>query len=261
MKITVITVCYNAEKKIEETVRSVLDQTYTDIEYIVKDGHSTDNTLKILNELEKERPFQIYSEEDAGIYDAMNLAVGHATGNYIIFLNAGDIFMDCHVLEDLARMCKEKGSPNVLFGNIIFKEENGSQFIRNYSAICAKKQYYLSGDTICHQAIMACRESILEYPFNIGYSICADRDWLLKLIENRASFGYLDKIISICEVEGYSTNNQQLYEQETKRCIREHFPKGYYFYLIVDMAKRNSFLRKIMHFFGMTIFHSREVDG
>ena len=65
MKITVITVCYNAEKKIEETVRSVLDQTYTDIEYIVKDGHSTDNTLKILNELEKERPFQIYSEEDA----------------------------------------------------------------------------------------------------------------------------------------------------------------------------------------------------
>lgn len=261
MKITIITVCYNAEVKISETVKSVITQTYPDIEYIVKDGCSTDNTIGILKKLQKERDFLIVSEKDDGIYDAMNSAVKHVSGDYIIFLNAGDSFADEHVLEELSQKCTEKNYPDILFGNIIYKEENGGRFGRNYSRICAKKYYYLSGDTICHQAIMACRDSLLKYPFDITYSICADRDWLLTLIEEKASFVYIDRVISICEVEGYSTQNQQLYERETRRCIREHFLKEYYFYLIVDLAKRNQFTRKTLRFFGKMLFHSRKIEG
>ena len=261
IKITVVTVCYNAEAKISETVRSVITQTYPDIEYIVKDGCSGDKTLEILRKLQKEENILIFSEEDNGIYDAMNTAVEYASGDYVIFLNAGDAFADEYVLEELSQKCTEKNCPDILFGNIIYKETNGSRLSRNYSKICAKKYYYLSGDTICHQVVMARRDSLLKYPFDITYSICADRNWLLTLIENKALFEYIDRVISICEVEGYSTQNQQRYEWETRRCIREHFSWEYYLYLVVDLAKKNQFARKGMRFLGKMMFHSRKIEG
>ena len=93
-KISVVTVCYNAEESIEETMKSVFSQTYSDIEYIVIDGASTDNTLGVINRFSDYSFLKIVSEPDSGLYNAMNKAIRMAQGDYIIFLNSGDMFCD-----------------------------------------------------------------------------------------------------------------------------------------------------------------------
>ena len=92
MKISVITVCYNSENTIERTIKSVLSQTYQDIEYIIVDGLSTDKTLEIVNKY-KDKIAKIISEKDTGLYDAMNKGIDNASGEYLMFLNSDDCFI------------------------------------------------------------------------------------------------------------------------------------------------------------------------
>lgn len=99
-KISVITISYNAEKEIEKTILSVITQTYNNIEYIIVDGASKDNTISIVNRY-KEKISCIISEPDKGIYDAMNKGVNHATGEWLIMMNAGDVFNDENVLQNV----------------------------------------------------------------------------------------------------------------------------------------------------------------
>lgn len=104
MKISVITICYNAEKEIEHTVRSVLGQTYKDLEYIIVDGASKDGTLSELNRIAQEyesRDIKIISEPDKGIYDAMNKGICIASGEWVCMMNAGDMFANQDVLSDV----------------------------------------------------------------------------------------------------------------------------------------------------------------
>ena len=123
--ISVITVCYNAEKEIEKTIKSVLKQTYMDYEYIFIDGKSKDNTLEVINryipEFEKKGiRIKLVSEEDQGIYDAMNKGVKHASGEWINFMNAGDCFHDEYVLEKIAEHLSEED--DVVAGEYVYIE-------------------------------------------------------------------------------------------------------------------------------------------
>ncbi|RXE60893.1 glycosyltransferase, partial [Muribaculaceae bacterium Isolate-001 (NCI)] len=99
-KITVVTVCYNAVKEIEKTIQSVISQTYDNVEYIIVDGGSTDGTLDIIRKYSS-RITRWVSEPDKGIFDAMNKSAHMATGEYINFMNAGDLFFDEKVLSDI----------------------------------------------------------------------------------------------------------------------------------------------------------------
>ena len=99
-KISVITISYNAEKEIEKTILSVISQTYDNIEYIIVDGASKDNTISIVNKYKKKISCVI-SEPDKGIYDAMNKGIMHATGEWLIMRNAGDVFCDKSVLQNI----------------------------------------------------------------------------------------------------------------------------------------------------------------
>lgn len=100
VKISVITISYNAEKEIEKTILSVVSQTYTDIEYIIVDGASKDSTMDIVNKY-RNKISRIISEPDRGIYDAMNKGVKNATGEWLIMMNAGDVFNDENVLQNI----------------------------------------------------------------------------------------------------------------------------------------------------------------
>ena len=125
-KITIVTVCYNAEETIKNTIESVLSQNYCNYEYIVIDGKSTDNTLTILNDYrkgfqEKGIDYYIYSEKDNGIYDAMNKGIEHSLGDWIILMNADDSFYSSDVLtqvfdKDLKLVLLQDKLPIIFFG-------------------------------------------------------------------------------------------------------------------------------------------------
>ena len=125
-KISVITVCYNAEKEIERTINSVLNQTYNNIEYIIVDGKSTDLTINIVNKYST-RISKVISETDRGIYDAMNKGIRDANGEWVIMMNAGDIFSSDNVIESIF---SQDIPSNIEFIYSDMYQKNGNSWIR-----------------------------------------------------------------------------------------------------------------------------------
>ncbi len=123
MKITVVTVCYNAASSIEATIRSVLSQTYEDLEYIIIDGNSTDGTMDIVRRY-ADRISLIVSEPDSGIYDAMNKGINAATGDYINFMNAGDTFTSADAVAEVARRIDP--ASDVVYGDSTMIDYDGN---------------------------------------------------------------------------------------------------------------------------------------
>lgn len=114
-KFSVITVTYNAEKVLEDTVQSVISQTYHHVEYIIIDGASKDGTLEIVNRY-RDRIHQLVSEPDKGLYDAMNKGIALATGDYLCFLNAGDSFHEDDTLQKMVHSINGNDLPDILYG-------------------------------------------------------------------------------------------------------------------------------------------------
>ena len=129
-KISVVTVSYNAVTTIEETILSVVNQTYKNIEYIIIDGGSTDGTVDIIKKYADRIDYWV-SEPDKGIYDAMNKGIVKSTGEWIHFLNAGDVYLNTHILEDCIRCFNEKKvKADVLYGDVICKFDFGNLLLK-----------------------------------------------------------------------------------------------------------------------------------
>lgn len=124
-KFSIITVTFNAGKVLEKTIQSVISQTYRNVEYILVDGKSKDNTLSIADTY-KERIHSLISEPDKGLYDAMNKGIRLATGDYLCFLNAGDKFHDKDTLQRMVDSLKEGELPDVLYGETAIVDESGN---------------------------------------------------------------------------------------------------------------------------------------
>ena len=113
---SVITITYNAAATLEETILSVISQTYHHVEYIIVDGASTDGTMQIV-ERYRNKINKMVSEPDKGLYDAMNKGIDLATGDYLVFLNAGDSFHADTTLQQMVHTIKGKELPDILYGN------------------------------------------------------------------------------------------------------------------------------------------------
>ncbi|MDE6172707.1 MAG: glycosyltransferase, partial [Bacteroides sp.] len=122
-KFSVITVTYNAEAVLEDTIQSVISQTYRHVEYIIVDGASKDRTLAIA-ERYRDHITRIVSEPDKGLYDAMNKGIGLATGDYLCFLNAGDSFHEDDTLQQMVHTLSGNELPDVMYGEtaLVYKE-------------------------------------------------------------------------------------------------------------------------------------------
>jgi glycosyltransferase involved in cell wall biosynthesis len=202
MKVSVITVCKNSEGVIEKAIQSVLDQSHTDIEYLLIDGGSTDRTLEIVRKYKSHIDF-LLSEKDRGIYDAMNKGIKRATGDIVYFLNSDDSFYDNDVIADVVGQFGID-APILVYGNIfLINDEHGG--IIKYNKV--DKQFFFH-NTICHQALFMKRDLLQEIgPYDDRYRVYADVDWLIKAFLKYAhSFRYYDRVICHYSYRGVSAD-------------------------------------------------------
>jgi glycosyltransferase involved in cell wall biosynthesis len=218
-KISVITVCYNAVDKIEETLKSVIGQSYGNIEYIVIDGGSTDGTIAILQKYSSH--FQWISEPDKGIYDGMNKGAARATGDWLYFLGAGDVLLDV-----LGKMAGSMVKTNcIYYGNVFI-----DHLQRNYDG--KFPAYKLAVSNISHQAIFYPAAVFRKYRYDLKYEFLADHHLnMLCYGDKNFVFKYLPLIVCIYEGNGMSDNNPDIpFYRDKPRLIRENFPFWVYLY-------------------------------
>lgn len=185
MKISIITICFNNEKDIRATIESVVNQTYDDIEYIIKDGGSKDGTMAIVNEY-KDRISKIISCPDKGIYDAINQGIQTATGDVVGLIHAGDQLYDIEVIGKIARFYIEN-DVDVTYGHSKIVTKDGVVKRINHSP-SFNRNYMLLGWAPSHPSIYARRkvfERVGYYDLNIGYA--ADYQWMVRVFYKYAN--------------------------------------------------------------------------
>jgi glycosyltransferase involved in cell wall biosynthesis len=219
VKISIITVCYNCDKFIEKTISSVINQTYPNIEYIIIDGGSTDNSHKIIEKYLKNIHLFI-SEEDNGIYDAMNKGIKNSTGNIIYFLNSGDYLVNNYVIENVMKVWNSNTEYNIIYGDIIYY---GNFFKKNLN-MHRKTKIDLLLNGICHQAVFIKREDYINSNgFNPKYSLFADRELLLKLsILLKKRFLHISEPIAYYQAGGVSDIQSEKYYKEKIAVIKKY---------------------------------------
>lgn len=203
-KVSIVTVCYNAVEELEKTIISVLNQTYTNIEYIVIDGGSTDGTKDIIHKYHHLIADYI-SEPDKGIYDAMNKGIDLATGEWINFMNAGDCFVNENVIANVVPALQ--GGHDVVFGNTIM--------INGWQMKLSKGQLYPDRfPKIGHQSSFVKTSLMKENHFNTKYIISADFDFLYKIYKEGKDFFYIDTEVASYNMDGTSSNHRELLYRE-----------------------------------------------
>lgn len=181
MKISVITVSYNAAATIEQTIQSVLSQSYTNVEYIVIDGASSDNTLQIIEKY-KTRIAHVVSEKDGGIYDAMNKGIALATGDIVGILNSDDLYHNEDVLSFISTQFEDSSIDCVCTDVEIFSE-TPNNVIRYYNCRRWKPWMFRIGHQPPHPGFFVRRNVYAEVGnFNTQYRLAADFDFLLRCI-------------------------------------------------------------------------------
>ncbi|RZF60120.1 glycosyltransferase family 2 protein [Sphingobacterium corticibacterium] len=175
-KVSIITVVYNDVLGIEHTIRSVMKQTYVELEYIIIDGLSTDGTLDVIDRYREEVSIVI-SEKDQGIYDAMNKGLSVATGEYVLFLNSGDELYEDTTLE---KVFSSAENADIYYGEtkLIDEERNIIGDRRHKTPKRFDWKSFRYGMSICHQAIYVKRS--ITAPYDLQYKLSADIDWVIR---------------------------------------------------------------------------------
>lgn len=198
--ISIVTVCLNCENHIEQTILSVLNQTYEAIEYIIIDGGSRDKTVDIIKKYEGHLTYW-HSEKDEGIYDAMNKGIYHCNGDLISFLN-GDDWYEKNTLREVAIKHLSEKKQGVIHGNIkVYNDNNFVKIMRPKISPNAKLYF------AWHPAIFVPKGFFYQYGmFDKKYKIAGDVDFLLRLKKNNVNFYYLPKILTNFRLGGASDN-------------------------------------------------------
>jgi glycosyltransferase involved in cell wall biosynthesis len=180
-KVTVITVCFNDAKNLNATITSVVGQTHQNMEFIIVDGGSSDSTLELIR-LHEARITKWVSETDAGIYDAMNKGLRLATGDYLIFMNAGDAFHSDDTVESaMDRIASELEKPLIAYGRAAIFAEDGT-FLKDLTPLrFVKRNLNMFGTrTVCHQSVFVARAAAPEY--DTKFRLKAELDWYYRLV-------------------------------------------------------------------------------
>jgi len=230
-KISIITVCFNAEHTIEETIRSVIDQSYTHIEYLIIDGQSQDNTLSIINKFSS-RISKIISEPDTGIYNAMNKGINLATGNYLLFLNADDHLLSHTVIENYINRIKQNDDNDIYYGDVLVYDQTiGRGKVWEAKKVSGKVLY---NSTLPHPSTLYSKSVFEELGgYDESYKISADHEFFLRAFIKGKKFKYINILAAFFATGGISTSGKYNAQQkeERQRAIDTHFSKFDKFFL------------------------------
>jgi glycosyltransferase involved in cell wall biosynthesis len=199
--VTIVTVVFNARNKLERTIMSVIGQDYPDIEYIIIDGGSKDGTLDIVDKYKDHITFYV-SEPDSGLYDAMNKGISHAHGDYLWFLNAGDLIYANDTISKIMGMGKDA---DVYYGNTLIIDMEGRTVglrrLKPPDKLSWKS--FRNGMVVCHQAVIVKRNIIK--PFDVRYRFASDYDWVLRLLKTSRHIVNTGLILARYLKGGYSS--------------------------------------------------------
>ena len=208
---SVITVVRNGEDIIENTMLSVINQNYLNLEYIVIDGNSSDGTIDIIQKYEDKINFWI-SEPDMGIYDAMNKGISKAKGKFVNFMNAGDVFIDSHICQLVAEQILKKEC-DVIYGDFIAQSDtNNSEIIVKPKSL----DKIWRGMIFCHQSTFIKLSNIKETPFDLKFKIVADYNQIFSLYINNKIFCYMPNVIAKVAIGGVSYSNPKTIIEQIK---------------------------------------------
>ncbi|ASW76168.1 family 2 glycosyl transferase [Chryseobacterium piperi] len=209
MKISIITVCWNSEKYLKTAIESILNQSYNNIEYIIIDGGSTDNTLNIIKSYEPlfEGRMRWISEKDNGIYDAMNKGLTMATGDILGLLNSDDFYISQNSIEKIVNGFITNKVDSVFADLYYVKEQDTDKIVRKWKT--GNRKSFIKGWHPAHPCFFVKKEIYEKYGlFDLKYKIAADFEIMLRFLEkNKISSFYLEEFILKMRLGGESNKN------------------------------------------------------
>ncbi|MCA5004209.1 glycosyltransferase family 2 protein [Sphingobacterium bovistauri] len=218
-KISIITIVYNNVRDIEHTILSVINQTYTNIEYIIIDGASTDGTLDIIHKYRGSIDVLV-SEKDSGIYDAMNKGLTRATGDYVLFLNSGDELYDNNTIQTIV----DKGNgADIIYGETKLVDE-GRNIVgdrRHKAPNHFDWKSFQYGMNVCHQAIYVKRD--IAEPYDLQYKLSADVDWVIRAAKNAKTTQNVNCYVARYLVGGMSQKRHKQSLKERYAIFEKHY--------------------------------------
>ena len=218
-KYTIITINYNNGKELRRTIESVINQTFRDVEYIIIDGGSTDDSVDIIKQYAEHIDFWI-SERDHGVYNAMNKGLKRAHGEFVIFMNSGDSFYSPNVIEEIDRQISDT---DILFGNVCDSASG-----KVYGGIKAGSEVTfltLKKEILCHQGTFYRRSIFDSHPYDESLKLIAD--WKVNvqaIIFDNCKVKVVDTMVANYDLTGLSTTQRQLHADERQRVMAALFP-------------------------------------
>lgn len=218
--LTIATVCYNAAEELEKTIQNVAKQTYPNIEYIIIDGKSKDNTVEIIKKYKDDISDYII-EKDNGIYDAMNKGIKMAKGDYILFMNAGDTFVSDTIIEEIFTEIYQKFESKTDFPDLIYGDYTviNQTFSETVKAEALEKTW--RGMKFCHQSMLL-KTNLAKKQLFSGNYITSDFEQVYELYRKGISFYYFSKPIANFKTDGLSSKNKIKVRFESKEIVQKH---------------------------------------
>jgi glycosyltransferase len=228
LKVSIITTCFNRERFINDAIESVLEQDYPDIEYIIVDGASTDNSLSIINRY-SDKISKIVSERDNGMYEAINKGIKMATGDIIGLVHSDDMLYDKHVISDIVDNFIKTGADFIYGDGEFVKSEDPNIIVRNWIGGKYYKWKVVCGWLPLHPTCYICKDVMLkEGLYNENFKIAADSDLLVRyLYKANLKVSYIKRKIIRMRMGGLSTSKErrkQMWEED----IRLYKNHGFY---------------------------------
>lgn len=238
IRFSIITCTYHAAQVVERTLDSVMAQTYHHVEHLIIDGASKDATMQLVREYQKDSAAEendheivVVSEPDRGLYDAMNKGIGLATGDYLVFLNAGDVFPSDDTLELIAGSVGDgEALPGVLYGDTDIVDDEG-RFLRHRRLSPPQEglswRSFSNGMLVCHQAFYARTDLAKRNLYDLSYRFSADVDWCIRVMKEaereNLSLKHVGFVVANYLDGGLTTKNHRASLKERFHIMRHHY--------------------------------------